>query len=206
MTVRNTRLRYGAVAMTLHWLIAAFVVANICLGLYFESLPDTVPGQPPPYDQAFVFGLIQLHKSIGLSVLMLSVLRLLWRLVNPVPALPLGMNPALRAAARTTHFLLYFLIIAIPLSGWLWVSASTSGLPTMYFGLFKWPYFSFLADLSRAEKRPWSHEFHVIHVYLAWAMIALIPIHVGGALYHQFIRRDDVLKRMLPGTKVTEPA
>ena len=112
----------------------------------------------------------------------------------------------LRAAARTTHVLLYVLILAIPLSGWLWVSASTSGLPTFYFGLFKWPYFSFLADLSRAERRPYSHAFGLIHMYLAWTMIALIPIHVAGALYHQFVRRDDVLKRMLPGTNVTEAA
>jgi cytochrome b561 len=197
MTAKNTRLRYGTVAMTLHWLIAAAVIANICLGLYFVDLPHSDPSK---------FGLVQLHKSIGLSVLLLSLLRLLWRLVNPIPPLPRGMNRPLRFVARGTHFLLYFLIIAIPLSGWALVSSSPLGLPTMYFGLFQWPHISFLADLARDQKKVLVQNFTTIHVYLAWSAIVLIPIHVCGALYHQFVRGDDVLKRMLPGTDVTEPA
>ena len=148
--------------------------------------------------------LLQIHKSIGLTVLMLSVLRVIWRLMNPVPALPADMHPALRALARGTHYLLYFLIITIPLSGWLFVSASPRGLPTTYFGLFRWPYFWFLADLPRTAKQVWSHNLFAVHMYLAWSAIVLIVTHVCGALYHQFFRRDDILKRMLPGTRVTE--
>jgi cytochrome b561 len=206
MAALNSRLRYGTVAMILHWLIAVFVLANIGLGLYFAWLPDNVPGQPPAYDMQTFFALVQLHKSIGLTVLMLSIVRLAWRLVNPVPALPLGMNPALRVAARISHVLLYVFIIAVPLSGWLWASASPKGLPTVFFGLFQWPHFSFLADLTRAEKRPYSHLFGTIHAYMAYALIALVPIHICAALYHQFLRRDDVLRRMLPGTDVSEIA
>lgn len=194
MTAANTRLRYGTVAITLHWIIAALIITNLYLGLSFDDYPR---------GSAALFTLVQLHKSIGLTVLMLSVLRLIWRLINPVPALPAGMQPALRALARITHYLLYFLIIAIPLSGWLFVSASPRGLPTMFFGLFRWPYFWFLADLPRAAKQVWSHNLFSVHSYLAWSSIVLIAIHVCGALYHQFFRRDDILKRMLPGTRVT---
>jgi cytochrome b561 len=74
----------------------------------------------------------------------------------------------------------------------------------MYFGWFEWPHIGFLADLTRAQKTPLRHDFGTIHVILAWSAIVLVPIHVLAALFHQFVRRDDVLKRMLPGTKVTE--
>jgi cytochrome b561 len=194
MTIANTRMRYGTVAMSLHWLIASLVIANICLGLYFSGLNRDNPN---------LFALVQTHKSIGLTVLVLSVIRLLWRLVNPVPPLPAGMGAFLRFIAHASHFLLYFLIIAIPLSGWALVSSSPLGLPTMYFGWFEWPHIGFLADLTRAQKIPLSHGFGATHVILAWSAIVLVPIHVLAALYHQFIRRDDVLKRMLPGTAET---
>ena len=197
MATANNRTRYGTVAMTLHWLIAALVIANICIGLYFAQLSG---------DNANLFALVQTHKSIGLTVLVLSLIRLAWRLVNPVPPLPAGMSPFLRFVAHATHFLLYFLIIAIPLSGWALVSSSPLGLPTMYFGWFEWPHIGFLADLPRAQKIPLRHDFGNIHVYLAWSAIVLIPLHVAGALYHQFYRRDDVLKRMLPGTEVADQA
>jgi len=193
MAFANTRTRYGNVAMTLHWLIAAAVIANVCLGLYVSDLPHSDPN---------LFPLLQLHKSIGLTVLTLSVARLGWRLVNPVPPLPAGMSPPLKAAAHLTHFLLYFLIIAVPLAGWAMVSASPLGLPTSYFGLFHWPHIPFLADLPRAQKVPLRHLFGGIHQYLAWSFIVLVPIHVVGALYHQF-HGDDVLRRMLPGTRVS---
>ena len=195
MTAVNTRMRYGTVAMSLHWLIAAALVLNICLGLYVADLPHGDPNQ---------FPLLQFHKSVGLTVLVLSLTRLAWRLVNPVPPLPATMSPLLKGVAHGTHVLLYILIIAIPLSGWAWVSASPLGLPTVYFGLFHWPHIPFLADLSRAQKIALKPDVRAIHVYLAWSAIVLVPLHVVGALYHQFIRRDDVLKRMLPGTRVLE--
>ena len=194
MASSNTQLRYGTVAITFHWIIAALILVNIGLGLYFADLPRSDPNK---------FELIQFHKSIGLTVLSLSVLRVLWRVVNPVPDLPLDMNPALRMIARGTHYLLYFLIIAIPLSGWLLASSSPLGLPTNYFHLFSWPNLWFLSELPRAQKIALRDNFDKVHVFLAWSAIVLIPIHVGGALYHHFIRRDDILKRMLPGIAAT---
>jgi cytochrome b561 len=198
MAITNSQARYGSVAMTLHWVIAAAVLTNICLGLYHSEI---VPDNAPPDLAKLSFQAIQIHKAIGLTVLVLSIARLLWRLVNPVPPLPADMNGALKFAAHATHFLLYFLIIAIPLSGWLLVSSSALGLPTNYFGLFHWPNFWFMDGLTRAQKMPLHHLFGSTHVILAWSAIVLIPIHVVGALYHQF-RGDTVLKRMIPGTRV----
>jgi len=197
MPVANTVARYGSVAMTLHWLIALAVVVNICLGLYMADLPRDDPD---------LFAIVQFHKSVGLTVLVLSLARLGWRLVNPIPPLPTTMSPPLRFAAHATHFLLYLLIIIIPLSGWALASASPLGLPTNYFGLFHWPHIPFLADLPRAQKGPLRHEFGLVHKYLAWSAIALVAIHVCGALYHQILRGDDVVKRMLPGTRVSRVA
>ena len=91
MAARNSVLRYGSVAMTFHWIIAILVIVNIGFGLYMGDLPRTDPNK---------FMIVQLHKSIGLTVLILSIARLGWRLMNPVPPLPLGMNPVLRLGAR----------------------------------------------------------------------------------------------------------
>lgn len=197
MAITNTRLRYGNVAMTLHWLIAAAIIVNICLGITMaEILSDNDPTR---------FSIIQLHKSIGLTVLWLSVLRLLWRIVNPIPPLPDSLGPGLKVVARGTHYLFYFLIIFIPLTGWALVSASPLGLPTSYFGLFHWPSIPFLADLTRARKAPLRHDFLLVHTYLAFSAVGLLLLHVAGALYHQF-RGEDVLRRMVPGTTVAGDA
>lgn len=195
MASSNPRTRYGTVAMSLHWLIALAIIFNICLGLYVADLPDSDPSQ---------FAFVQFHKSTGLTILMLSLVRLAWRLVNPVPPLPATMSPALKFLARGSHVLLYVLIIGIPLSGWAWVSVSR--LPTVYFGFFPWPHLPVLTDLSHADKVAIRPYLKSTHVFLAWSAIVLVPIHVLAALYHQFIRRDDVLRRMLPGTKVAKVA
>jgi cytochrome b561 len=187
--------RYSNVAITLHWLIALGIIVNIALGLYFADMPNHDPEK---------FFLAQTHKSIGLTVLVLSLVRVVWRLMHPVPPLPEGMSPAMRLAAHTSHFLLYFLIIAIPLSGWALVSSSPLGLPTIYFGWFPWPQLPWLPELPRAAKKMWSHEFGAVHVFLAWSAIVLVTIHFAAALYHHFARRDVVLARMLPPFRKAE--
>jgi cytochrome b561 len=181
--------RYSAVAISLHWLIALGIIINIALGLYFADLPRSDPDK---------FFLTQTHKSIGLTILVLSLIRVAWRLMNPVPPLPASMSPVTRFAAHATHFLLYVLIVFIPLSGWLMVSSSPLGLPTMYFGWFAWPDLPYFPDLPRAAKKIWVQDFAATHVFLAWSAIVLVTIHVLAALYHQFIRRDIVMGRMLP--------
>ena len=188
MPARNTTLRYGTVAMSFHWLIAILVIANICVGLYMADLPRSDPMK---------FTIFQIHKSIGLTVLTLSILRLLWRLVNPIPPLPAGMNPALKFGARASHFLLYFLIIFIPLTGYILVSASPLGNGTSYFGLFTWPNLPLFTGMTREQLHPIHENFGTAHVLLAWSAIVLIPIHILAALYHGVIRRDGVVQRML---------
>jgi len=176
--------------MTLHWLIAGALILNICLGLTVaEIMADNDPGRSI---------LLQLHKSVGLTVLVLSLARLSWRLLNPVPPLPAAMQPWLKVAARGTHVFLYFLIVAIPLTGWALVSSTRLGAPTLYFGLFHWPSIPFLAHLPRAQKIPLHRGFNLTHTWLAFSAIALVPIHIAGAFYHHW-RGEDVLRRMLPG-------
>ena len=192
MSIRNTDQRYGHVAMSSHWLIAAFVIVNIGFGLYMGDLPRSDPAK---------FTLIQIHKSIGLTVLVLSVAVVLWRLTNPSPRLPSGMSRAMRLAAQTSHVLLYVLIVAIPLSGWLMVSASPSGHPTPYFFLFGWPNLPFFAGMTREAIHPYHEATETIHVWLAWSAIILVPIHVLAALYHQFVLRDHLLARIVPGMR-----
>lgn len=188
----NTQARYGAVAMALHWLIAAALIVNIVIGLYMsEILVDSDPGR---------LQLLQIHKPVGLTVLVLSLTRLGWRLCSPAPPLPPSMSRSMRLLAHVSHFLLYVLIVAIPLTGWALVSASRSGLPTNYFGLFQWPNLPILASLPRPEKLPLHHDFNLAHVVLAISAIILIPIHVAGAFYHRG-RGDNILARMVPWAK-----
>jgi cytochrome b561 len=193
MTWGNSTVRYGSVAMTLHWLLAAAILFMLGLGPFMTSLDENDPR---------TFPLFQLHKSIGLTILTLSILRLAWRLANPIPALPQGMSGWERFAARGVHTLFYVLMIAIPLMGWATVSSAALAVPTMWFGLFEWPHIPFLADLPRAQKRMIEPPLAVTHSVLAFSMLVLLGLHVAAALKHHFRDRDDVLKRMLPWTKL----
>jgi len=186
---RNNALRYGRVAIAFHWAIAAAILFMFWLGPYMVSLPETDPWQ---------FPLFQLHKSIGLTILALSLARLVWRLINPLPALPSRMAHWERIAARAVHRLFYLLTIAVPLFGWATVSAAPLGVPSMWFGLFEWPHIWFLADLPRAQKRVVEGPLEGAHGLLAFAMMALVALHVAAALKHHFKDRDNVLKHMFP--------
>lgn len=184
----NTPARYGTVAMTLHWLIALAIIGLLIVGTYMTDLARDDPNR---------FALYQLHKSFGLSVLVLSVFRVGWRLANPAPALPAGMAPWERWAANLTHLAFYVLIIVMPLSGWAVASSSTSGVPTLWFGLFEVPMMPGIpADRGVHEQAEEVHEL------LGNIMIGLLLLHVGAALKHHFWDGDTVLKRMLPFTKV----
>jgi cytochrome b561 len=193
MPARNSPLRYGTVAATLHWLIAAAIIGMIGFGYYLSTLPIADPG---------LFRLVQIHKSIGLTILALSVLRTVWRLVNPVPPLPDTLGKPMKVLARATHILLYVLIVAIPLSGWAMVSASPLGIPTMWFGLFEWPHIAPLAHLPFDRKPAAEETIHTLHAWLAYGTAALLALHIGAALLHHFFMKDDTLRRMLPGTRL----
>lgn len=183
----TTPTRYGTVAMILHWLIAFSIIGLLIVGKYMVDLPRTDPDR---------FALYQLHKSFGISVLVLTVVRIGWRLINPVPPLPAGMPAWQRWGAHLSHFGLYALMLAIPLSGWAAVSASTLGIPTLLFGAVELP------SLPIAPDRDTHEFFEGTHDLLGNLMIGLLILHVLAALKHHFVDRDTVLRRMLPFTKV----
>ncbi|KLD80157.1 cytochrome b [Xanthomonas hyacinthi] len=180
MTAKNTAERWGGVSQTLHWLIAALILLLGVVGLSMGELPKT-----PRY-----FWVYTAHKSLGLTVLALVIARLGWRLYagapKPVPGTP-GWQERIASA---THVLLYVLIFAMPLSGWLY--DSSSGLrPFRWFGLVAVPKLSApdaqLRDLS-----------HALHAWGFWILIAVVLAHAGAAFYHHLLQRDATLARMLP--------
>ena len=142
MTSRNSPVRYGGVAMTFHWVIATLVILNVFLGIYFEKVLDS----HDPMRRVVVGW----HESIGITVLVLSVLRLGWRLMNAIPALPTDFSPVKRFFARGTHYALYTLMILVPFMGW--QLASMPPRPLMLFGAIPWPKLFYIAGLS-AEAR-----------------------------------------------------
>ena len=185
---RPQRSTYSSVAITLHWLIALAMLTNIGLAWYFGTLPKAAQVAP-----------VQLHKSIGITVLLLTLIRIGWRLVNTPPPLPATMHTWEKWAATANHLVFYLLMLAMPLSGWAMVSASPliKVHPTMLYGVVPWPAFPFLPtdpdQLHGAHKLLGS-----THSLLAWLAYATIALHVAAALKHQFIDRDDVVARMIP--------
>lgn len=182
--------RYSTVAVILHWLIALSVIALLIAGFW---MGDAIRN---PETQALAFEVFQLHKALGLTVLVLTVARLGWRLGHKPPALPDAMPGWQKAAAHATAWAFYALLLALPLSGWVIVSTSPFGLPTMWFGLFEWPHITPLAEAANALQINSAAEN--VHGLLAWGTVGLLALHVGGALKHHFIDRDDVLARMIP--------
>lgn len=182
--------RYSTVAVILHWLIAMAVIALLIAGFWMgDAIRD-------PKSQALAFQVFQLHKSLGLTVLVLTVVRLLWRLGHRPPALPDAMPGWQKTAAHATAWGFYVILLAMPLSGWVIVSTSPFGLPTMWFGLFEWPHITQLTNAANSLQINGAAE--EIHELLAWGALGLLFLHVGGALKHHFIDRDDVLARMIP--------
>lgn len=180
MRWRNSPERWGALAQTLHWTIALGVIGLVVVGLWMDELPNT-PTKLEVY---------ALHKSVGITVLALVLLRLAWRLIDQRPPLPPGMPAWERVLAGVTHGLLYLLLLVMPISGWLYNSAAN--FPLRWFGLFGLPA---LSGPDRALKAL-AHEIHETGFYV---LAALFMLHVAGALKHHFLDRDPTLARMLPG-------
>lgn len=181
--------RYATVAIVLHWLIALLIVLQV-------SLAWRMGGKPTPES----FAVFQLHKSIGITVLLLSLIRLGWRLANPPPPEPAGLKRWERVLSLAVHWGFYVIMIGMPLTGWLTVSASRIEIPTLLYGVVHWPSMPGIADLAPAAKK----TAHLVgergHGLLALGIYALFALHVGGALKHQlFDRRTPILPRMVPG-------
>lgn len=174
----HARTRYTRPAIALHWLLALMIVGAFGFGLYMTGLPFS-PQRLKLYNW---------HKWAGVTILALTALRLLWRLAHRPPAPP-AMPAWQRRAAAASHGLMYVLFFAIPLVGWAYSSAA--GFPIVWFGVLPLPDFV-PVDKGLAEAlKPW-------HGWLAWALAALVVLHVAAALKHQFIDRDGLLSRMRP--------
>ena len=185
----STGSRYTRTAMTLHWLIALGILTNVVLALSADYLPDD-----------WVRPVINTHKSIGITVLGLAILRVLWRFSHRPPALPESFPKWERASAHLAHWLLYVLIFALPLSGWLHDSAWKDALthPMQLFGLVNWPRIGFIMDQPPAFKEYLHNFFGSLHTWFGYALYVLLALHVGGALKHEWIDRHSVIRRMLP--------
>ncbi len=182
------RTRYTSVAIALHWLIALGIFAMLAMGLVMTHV-KLAP--------LMVFKLYQLHKSVGITILLAALLRLLWRFTHRPPALPSDMPQWEKGAAEGTHVVLYLLMIGMPLVGWALVSASPLNIPTVLYGVIPWPHLPVFADLH--DKAHVAPILGMIHAYGAYALIALLLLHAGAALRHHFVMRDEVLRRMIPG-------
>lgn len=189
--------RYTAVAVALHWVIALAILGNLALGFWMGGAIEA-PGAQSTATAAF-----QLHKSIGLTVLALSLLRLAWRFLYPPPPPPAHMATWERFLAGLTHWLFYGLMIGIPVSGWLYVSAQWRGdgpftIPTLWFGLFEVPHLFALDTASEALRQRLAAVTGSLHEAVAIALLVLLVLHVAAALRHQLFQRDGILTRMLP--------
>lgn len=179
---------YSRLSIALHWAIALLIIGNLAGGLLLETLL----GSKDAGTRQLGFTAVQLHKSIGLTVLALSAIRLAHRLIEGFPQLPDHMARWERVLARITHYGFYILMFAVPLAGWLMVSASPLNFPTIWFGLFEVPHLPVGTSATLAGQAYEAHEI------LAFATIGLLALHVAGALKHHLLDRDDVLARILP--------
>jgi cytochrome b561 len=169
---------YTRTAIALHWLVAVLILGAFALGLYMVEL-ELSPTKLKLYSW---------HKWLGVTIWMVAVVRLVWRLTHrppPLPALPTWQ----RIAASTTHVLLYVLVLAIPISGWLFSSAS--GFPVVYFGVLPLP------DLVGKDKEL-AKLLQSVHATLNYTLMAIIVVHAAAAIKHHFVDRDVVFHRMLP--------
>lgn len=179
MDLRNTHNRYGLVTIALHWVVALLVIGLFILGLYMTGLGY--------YDPWYVAA-PNLHRSVGVILLLLLVLRLLWRLLNPAPE-PVGDDPRiLRRLAGSVHVLLYLLLFAIAISGYLISTADGRGIEV--FGWFTLP--ALIPAFDNMEDVAGE-----IHYLLAVTMMLLVVLHSLAALKHHFLDRDPTLTRML---------
>ncbi len=182
MRVTNTNTAYGAVALSLHWLIGLSILGLLGMGLYMEGITDT-------YTR---FQIYQIHKSLGITVLGLAAARVIWRFANVTPMSLPEHKQWEKKLAGLTHFLLYVFMFAMPLSGW--IMSAAGGRQVSFFGLFNMPaIIPVNEELGKAAR--------AAHGYIAYTLMFFIALHAAGAIKHYLIDRDSTLTRMLPFLK-----
>jgi len=179
MRLRNTIASFGIVHQVLHWGLFGLIIAQFVTEYFMKSLPKG----------AEKWWYYDLHKSLGITVLMLVVVRLGWRFSNPVPRPPAGVPPWQRRTAALSHGLLYTLLFMMPVAGF--IGSKAGGYKASWFGLFEMP------DLFGKDDGI-NTIAEAIHTYGSYAIYAIVGVHVAAALYHHVVLKDDVLRRMLP--------
>lgn len=185
MTQRNTADHWGLPSKLFHWVMAVLVIGLLGMGVYISEIVD---------DIYRAFDLTQIHKSFGFVAFCLIALRLAWRLYAGAPTLPPDVPKWQVRSSQASHFLLYALMIVMPVSGWLYASAAVNQdlyqIPNEVFGLFALPD-PFVPGSSALEKR-----FYTVHNVGGKLLFALVLIHIAAALKHHFVDRDHILRRM----------
>lgn len=181
--------RYSRPAIVFHWLIGLLILINIGLALLDEA-----------FGEAATRPMVDLHKSIGVTILGLAVMRLIWRATHRPPALPNHYRPWERRASHIVHWLFYLLIFAMPLSGWMHDSAwkAAPEIKMYWFGLFEWPRIGWIMNMDAQTKEHLHTLFGAIHENLALVLYLLFFLHVGAALKHQWFDKEKELQRMWP--------
>ncbi|MEJ0093673.1 MAG: cytochrome b [Methylocella sp.] len=170
---------YHHVSQWLHWLTALLVFAILPIAWVMTSMAD---------DNPWVRTLFMIHKSLGVTIFVLVAFRIFWRALNPPPPLPWSLEPWESILAKVSHVLLYLILLAMPISGYILSSASDH--PVNFFNLFKLPLLP--------EDKPLAKVAQNVHLALQWAVYALVGLHILATSWHIFVRRDGVLNRMLP--------
>lgn len=179
--------RYTSVAITLHWVIALAIVINVALALTWDLYPEDS-----------IRPAIDLHKSIGITVLGLAILRLLWRLTHRPPPLPTGYAKWEVRLSHVTHILLYVIIFAMPITGWMHDSAwkNGTGEPILLYGLIPFPRIGPIMNLDPVTKEHMHDLFGGFHEAVGIAIYILVALHILGALKHQLLDKRRELQRM----------
>lgn len=183
--------RYTTVAILLHWLIAAAIVFQIILGWRMGDEPKG----PATY------AIFQLHKSVGITILLLSLARLAWRLTHRPPPHPAAQPRWETVASKIVHVAFYGIMIGLPLTGWIIVSTSKLTIPTVLYGAIPWPHLPFLPELAAGPKQLWNQAGLAGHQLLVWLTYGLLALHLGAVAKHQILDRDEVLGHMAPGAR-----
>jgi cytochrome b561 len=189
---RNTAAGFGLVAIVLHWTIALLVFIMLALGNIMGALASTDPLRSV---------LLDVHKMTGLTILALVLLRIVWRLANPVPMLPVSMQAWQRIFARLSHFTLYALTVFIPLTGWALVSARVQTPTLMLFDTLPAPALPVLRYFDSAAAAV--VLFWPVHDVLGSLLVLLVLVHIAAAMRHHFVLSDNVLRRMM-STRLAE--
>lgn len=184
MDLTNTSYSYGSVSKWIHWLTFAIILGLLIIGFVMVNLDDYQTLQ----DQLFFY-----HKSFGLLIIILALIRIIWTLSNQKPELKSLVRPWEYYTAKALIVFLYFLLFAMPISGW--IMSTASNYTPSFFGLFT------IAAPGIPHSKPLAKAFGEIHEFLAWCIIVVVSLHAGAALKHHFWDKDTILRRMLPNKK-----